>query len=129
MRRKVVYLLVGIILALMVVPFSGCGLLPEQTAYSEQEVIVFILNYGVRYLDNYYVEKVGEETYQETGGLGGGAGTGKWAATYEGEGVWTVTGAVATSKQGTCSTVWTFNEDNGDIELIELSCETEPSGE
>lgn len=113
-------------LALMIMPMLGCSVLdriinpPQLTS---QQAIAIVQIAGVPYIDDYYVETVGEEEAQATSQIGPATTVPGWSATYEGDGEWKIQGPVETNSWGECLTVWNLSEKNSKINLIGFNCD------
>lgn len=126
MRSKAKWLWLTGLMALLVVPSLGCGLvetLITPARLSSGQAIAIIQISGVPYIDDYYQETVGEEAFQESGGIGYVTPTGQWVANYDGKSIWIVQGAVITNSWGDCLTTWTLSEADSEIQLIGFDCD------
>lgn len=126
MKGKTKYLL-PIVAGLLTVPLLGCTILEPLTspsALNRSQAIGLVIVAGVSYIDDYYVEAVGEEAAEATGKIGYVTPTGDWTADYQGDGVWIVRGDIITTTWGECSTTWRLEEKaTAEIKLIEINCE------
>jgi len=127
MKGKTKHLLPIVVVGLLTVPLLGCNILEpllSPPALNSSQAIGLIIATGVPYIDDYYVEAVGEEEAQATGEIGYVTPTGDWSADYQGEGVWIVHGEIMTETWGKCSTTWTLEEKaTAEINLIEFNCD------
>ena len=123
LRPIVLFMLV---LGTMLVPLTSCGLidkLSDRPSLNKEYVTILVQVYGVPYVNEYIGKEVGEEAAQKYGKVEVVATTGKWKAKYKGDGLWQVQGMIETKKWGDCSTTWTLNESDGQIRLIEFTCD------
>ena len=126
MRIKAKWFLLSGLVALLVVPLLGCGLVKTLTtpaALTNIQAIALIQIAGVPYIDDYYKETVGEEEAQASGDIGRVTPTGQWVANYQGDGNWEIQGPVITKNWGDCLTVWTLSEADSKIQLIGFNCD------
>ena len=123
MRSKAKWLWLSGLVTLLVVPSLGCGFLGTPARLNVGQAIAIIQISGVPYIDDYYMETVGEEAFQESGGIGPVTPTGQWGADYQGEGIWIIQGAVTTNSWGDCLTTWTLSEADSEIQLIGFDCD------
>lgn len=123
MKSKAKWLWLSGLVTLLVVPSLGCGFLGTPARLNVGQAIAIIQISGVPYIDDYYMETVGEEAFQESGGIGPVIPTGQWGANYQGEGIWIVQGAVTTNSWGDCLTTWTLSEADSEIRLIGFDCD------
>ena len=126
MRIKAKWFLLGGLVALLVVPLLGCGLVKTLTtpsALNSTLAIAIIQIAGVPYIDDYYKETVGEEEAQASRDIGPVTPTGQWVANYQGEGNWEIQGPVITKNWGDCLTTWTLSEADSKIQLIGFNCD------
>ncbi len=114
------------LLAVLMVPILGCGLLENLTnppALNRQQAIAIIAVAGVPYIDDYFAESVGEEEAAAYGKIEPATATGTWDASYQGKGKWEIKGTVTTKNWGECMTIWTIDEADSKIRLIGFSCD------
>ena len=119
---------IGLAVALslvMAVLLSGCGWLDRimhPPTLDERQALILTQLVGVANLDDYYAEAAGLEETESTqfGFVNSAPG---WAADYEGEGLWRVTGPVTTENWGVCQTAWYLSESDSKLTLISLECE------
>ncbi len=126
MKGKAKMVLMVSILGLLVVPLLSCGLLENLTnppTLDRQQAVAIIVVAGVPYIDDYFVESVGEEEAAAYGEIGKVTPTGTWNASYEGEGMWKIHGTVITKSWGECLTTWMLSETESKIRLIGFSCD------
>jgi hypothetical protein len=122
LKGKAKRILLVILLGLLVVPLLGCGLLENLTnppALNRQQAVAIIVVAGVPYIDDYFVESVGEEEAAAYGEIGKVTPTGTW----DGKGNWEIQGTVITKSWGECLTTWTLSEAESEIRLIGFSCD------
>ena len=125
MTRKNIGLIAA--LALMIMPMLGCSLLNRVTnpaTLTSQQAIALVQIAGVPYIDDYYVETVGEEEAQATSQIGPATTVPGWSASYDGNtSEWKVQGPVETHSWGECLTVWSLSEKESKIRLIGFNCD------
>jgi hypothetical protein len=126
LRGKAKWFWLVSLLGLLMVPLLGCGLLENlinPSALNRQQAVAIIVVAGVPYIDDYFVEAVGEEEAEAYGKIEPATATGTWDATYQGKGKWEIQGTITTKSWGECLTTWTLNESNSKIKLIGFSCD------
>jgi hypothetical protein len=126
LKGKAKGLLLASLLGLLAVPLLGCGFLDNlmnPSALNRQQAIAIIVVAGVPYIDDYFVESVGEEEAAAYGEIGTVTAMGTWDASYEGKGEWEIQGTVTSDKWGECLTTWTLSESDSKIRLIGFSCD------
>jgi len=124
MKRRVKWLSLFCLLAMLLALLPGCnalsGITGPSTSLTDQQAAAIVAFAAAPYLDS-YLEQAGKSptNYPVTA-------TGDWGAVYAGERTWKVEGQVLVyypDGEKTCSTVWTFNEEDGTIKLVEFSCD------
>jgi hypothetical protein len=123
LRPIVLFMLV---LVAMLAPLTSCGLidkLSDRPSLNREYVTILVEVYGVPYVNEYIRKEVGEAAAQKYGKVEVISTTGHWKSTYKGDGLWQVQGMIETKKWGDCSTTWTLNESDGQIRLIEFTCD------
>jgi hypothetical protein len=126
LRGKAKWFWLVSLLGLLMVPLLGCGLLENvlnPPALNRQQAIAIIVVAGVPYIDDYFVESVGEEEAEAYGKIGSATPMGTWDASYQGKGVWEIQGTVTTKNWGECLTTWTLSEAESKIRLTGFSCD------
>jgi hypothetical protein len=126
LKGKAKGFLLASLLGLLVVPLLGCGLLENlmnPPALNRQQAIAIIVIAGVPYIDDYFVESVGEEEAEAYGKIEPATAMGTWDASYQGKGKWEIEGTVSTKNWGECTTIWTIDEADSKIRLIGFSCD------
>lgn len=127
MKSKTKYLLPIVVVGLLIAPLLGCNVLEPLVAppaLNRSQAIAIIIATGLPYIDDYYVEAVGEEEAQATGEIGYVTPTGQWTADYQGDGVWIIQGEIMTEIWGECSTTWTLKERaTAEINLVGFNCD------
>lgn len=118
MKTKSKWFLLSGLVVLLVVPLQACYIWGTPPSLTKVQAAVIIQAYGVPNIDQYYAETLEKEASQSRGDIGYVTSTGQWDAKYEGEGNWTIKGAVMTSYWGECLTTWTLNEGTSKIQLI-----------
>jgi len=126
LKGKAKGFLLASLLGLLAMPLLGCGLLENlmnPPALNRQQAIAIIVVAGVPYIDDYFVESVGEEEAAAYGEFGTVTPMGTWDASYQGKGEWEIQGTVTTKSWGECLTTWTHSEADSKIRLTGFSCD------
>jgi len=100
---------------------SGCSWLDRflhPSTLDSQQAIILVQVSGLRYLDHYYTEAVGEE---EAAGIEFGQVTPipTWSAEWMSEErTWKIEGPITTGNWGECQTVWYLSEADSELSLV-----------
>ena len=122
MKTKGKWFLLSTLVALLVIPLQACFIGRTPPSLTKVQTIVIIQVYAVPYIDQYYAETLGKGSPQPYENIGHVTPIGEWDAKYKGEGNWRIEGPVKTDNLGDCSTIWTFSEGTGKVQLIEFEC-------